>query len=52
MAWLFISYMASLIFTLGIETPCTNLEKQYLMGGGGKKKKPAEKERKKSIQLH
>ena len=42
-AWLFVSYMASFLFTIFIEAPCANLEKTFLMGsskGKRKAKKP------------
>ena len=44
LCWLVVSFACSLIVTLLVETPCMNLEKQFLMGGG--KKKPQRKEEK------
>lgn len=42
-AWFMIVYLASFLFTVFVETPFNNCEKEFLMGGGGgKKKKPAD----------
>lgn len=42
LAWLVSSYLASMVFTVCIESSCMNLEKKYLMGGGRKKKRSNE----------
>jgi len=49
-SWMFVTFVASFLFTIIIETPCANLEKTFLMGGGGKKKKKAAHKKMKQVE--